>query len=234
MTMFTTIHHLATHFTDEMVDARPTKGMLDAFRRAGRRDGRRNVSWEPAHQYLQEAIQLAAMKHVHDLRTQLDTVADASRRLNQDLGRTERSLAGHGRRMTAIPAPTSNGTDPSPTPDGDQASPLALLHRARSARQADTMGSQFATERDRRDDIHGQLATHDDQVQDLHRDCRERISATVEVGQLLWTRYCAGYVQRATDDRHPPALLAITVDSSVPPDLRWVDADAAAGAPEPG
>jgi hypothetical protein len=161
--------------------------MLRAFFRQGKRDGRRGHPPEALRTFVTEAAELAASYHATAFLEEREEVL--VRLAGSEVGPTD-----HGAQLPSGQVPVAAVAPP----DG---SPLAgslveLQHRRQERRRAAERAEQAraASEERARAAAHAQ---DERRLAELPERCRSSVGSTFEAAQLLWTRYCAGFVAGA-------------------------------------
>ncbi len=219
-----TVDVLAEHVATQLLEGEPTPKLAHRFFRKGRRDGRRAYDHASVSKLLTDAVHLAGSTLVEEL-----TAArrDAKRRIAE----CEAAIEAHGSMgaAPAAPAPeaesSSGSTQPTSGATLDSAQLLLDALQTRNAlrarREADARSADARSKHAARVaaleaaesaaiQAKGDIAKIERELTELPEHFRQRFESIKHTGEMLWSRYCNGFVQgegrrgsRASDVQAP-------------------------------
>jgi hypothetical protein len=205
-----TVDSLAGEIEQAVKAARPYPKMSKRWFRRGKRDGKRELDWQPPEAFLREAIQLATSKIAEDHLALVEGLKGQIAGLSAKKAQLEAALAEfsarqEANRAVAAAAKGGGAEDLSVAgtrrPIGDKARLAGAVDELKGAR-AEAERRALQAELD-------QVSEHLDAAEkalarapDLFR---QRVFSTQGMGSLLWASFCRGYEKGqsrrgATDD----------------------------------
>jgi hypothetical protein len=205
-----TIDAVADEIEAQFKGADPTKKLLRRFYKEGRRFGRNGTSPEPMRNLLVNAVEIATSKLAEEYLTE-EHAAEATlvgvraRKKMLDDDDPDDDDAGDTKYTEKSDSSEGGDTSSSGLARGsagpDLKAALGALRARRLEEAARTRASEAEAARAQRkqalQSADEQIAVIENQLEDLPEKYHQLIESCHETGELLWSRFCTGYVKGA-------------------------------------
>jgi hypothetical protein len=191
-----TIDILANHIADQLLTGEPSARLGYRFFRKGRRDGRKNFDHESVGRLLREAVRLAADKLADEMAWRRSQIRDEIAALESSIRHRD---PGSASEPLAPPVPDPSDRENVRGPSLNR----ALLVRAEALVKASEVAQEAArkTAEEAVGQAQDELERQRMALEGLPAVFGPRALGIVHSGQVLWTRYCNGFVQGDTRRR---------------------------------
>lgn len=199
-----TVDALADTLHEHLGDARMQARVTRRFLRAGRRDGRRRRTCRPMTEYVTAAVDVASSRI---LETHLDREAPVLATI-AELRHAAAPPAAGGQAQ-----PATAETTPQAPAGGDRGHPalavaISRVEERRLAAGRRRQAELQAAQQEERRQAAVRLAVAEEQRAHLRDAAAQRLATCREAGQLLWSRYRAGYARGAAKHDDAGELIA--------------------------
>lgn len=223
-----TVDVLAEHVATQLLEGEPTPKLAHRFFRKGRRDGKKAYDHASMSKLLTDAVHLAGS-------TLAEELTSARRTATLRIAECEAAIEKHAVLLAApeLPAPEDYSGPPSGesdrTENRDSAQLLADALETRKAlrtrKEADARAAEARAKQQARisalegaeaaaTQARGEMSKLERELVDLPGEYTQRFESIKHTGELLWSRYCNGFVQgegrrgsRASDVTSPGGRL---------------------------
>lgn len=200
-----TIDSVAEEIESQFQGADPRAKLLRRFFREGKRQGKRGISWKPMKAFLENAVELATSKLAEDFvdeergaEVALAGMRARQKMLEDDVAETDEDDDSAGADSTR----SAKKTKPTAGSGPDLVAALGRLKAERAAREAAakaaTRDAKRTAAEDELDHVGEQIDVAAEEIEELDDKYRQLVDSCHETGELMWARYCSGYLLGAS------------------------------------